>query len=93
NEESLQRLKVLKGSDDGFKISESDYEMRGGGDFLGLRQSGKFMSDLGELKYSVEALFTAKKIVDDFFSGGYDVASFKEIAMQKYLKLKDITLN
>ncbi|MGI6701519.1 MAG: ATP-dependent DNA helicase RecG [Christensenellales bacterium] len=34
------RLKALKKYDDGFKIAEIDYELRGAGDFLGTRQSG-----------------------------------------------------
>jgi ATP-dependent DNA helicase RecG len=34
------RLKVLRDTDDGFVIAERDLELRGGGDALGLRQSG-----------------------------------------------------
>jgi ATP-dependent DNA helicase RecG len=35
-----QRIEVLRRSDDGFHIAETDLELRGGGDPLGLRQSG-----------------------------------------------------
>lgn len=35
-----QRLDVLRQTDDGFLIAEKDWELRGGGDPLGLRQSG-----------------------------------------------------
>ncbi len=35
-----QRLEILRRSDDGFLIAERDLELRGGGDPLGLRQSG-----------------------------------------------------
>jgi ATP-dependent DNA helicase RecG len=34
------RLDVLRRTDDGFVIAEKDLELRGGGDPLGLRQSG-----------------------------------------------------
>lgn len=34
------RLEVLRDSEDGFLIAEKDWELRGGGDPLGLRQSG-----------------------------------------------------
>ena len=35
-----QRLELLKGTEDGFLIADEDYRLRGGGDFLGTRQSG-----------------------------------------------------
>ncbi len=89
----LERLKVLKDNIDGFKISEYDYKMRGSGDFMGDRQSGKFMSDLGSLNYSTEAIFLAKKISDEAFSLGEGLENIKEVAIRKYQKLKDITLN
>ena len=91
--EAAERLKVLCNSTDGFKISEYDYKTRGGGDFMGVRQSGKFTNDLGNLKYDVSAIFLAKKISDDFFSGGYDVASLKPYFMSRYERLKDVSLN
>ena len=89
----LERLKVLKDNSDGFKISEYDYKMRGAGDFMGEKQSGKFMHDLGSLNYSTESIFLAKKISDEFFERGKDLDVVKNIALQKYQKLKDITLN
>ena len=89
----LQRLKVLKDNIDGFKISECDYKMRGAGDFFGSRQSGKFMNDLGSLDYSTEAIFVAKKISDEVFESGKSLEKIREVAIRKYEKLKDITLN
>jgi ATP-dependent DNA helicase RecG len=35
-----QRLEILRQTDDGFVIAERDLQLRGGGDPLGLRQSG-----------------------------------------------------
>ncbi len=35
-----QRLETLRRSQDGFEIAEMDFKLRGGGDILGLRQSG-----------------------------------------------------
>lgn len=89
----LERLKIIKDNSDGFKISEEDYRLRGSGDFMGDRQSGKFMSDLGTLNYSTESIFLAKKISDETFGSGKSLDSIKEVAIRKYRKLKDITLN
>ncbi len=89
----LERLKILKDNSDGFKISEFDYKLRGSGDFMGDRQSGKFMSDLGALNYGTDSIFLAKRISDEFFELGKDFDAVKEVAIKKYNKLKDITLN
>jgi ATP-dependent DNA helicase RecG len=40
SEIAQKRLDILRRTDDGFLIAETDLEMRGGGDALGLRQSG-----------------------------------------------------
>lgn len=91
--EAIERLSVIKNNTDGFKISEYDYKLRGSGDFLGDRQSGKFMKDLGCLNYGTDAIFLAKKISDEIFESGRDIENIKRIAIKKYEKLKDITLN
>lgn len=90
---AIERLKVIKENSDGFKISEFDYKLRGAGDFMGDRQSGKFMNDLGALNYSTESIFLAKKISDEVFSSGRNIEEIKEVAIKKYQKLKDIALN
>lgn len=40
SETAQRRLDILRRTDDGFLIAETDLELRGGGDALGLRQSG-----------------------------------------------------
>lgn len=92
-ESAIERLKVMKDNTDGFKISEYDYKMRGSGDFLGTRQSGKFMEDLGNLNYSTESIFLAKKISDEVFENNLLTEEIKDFALTKYEKIKDITLN
>ena len=91
--DSLARLKIMQENTDGFKISEYDYKLRGSGDFMGVRQSGKFMNDLGSLDYSTQAVFLAKKISDETFALGGDISEIKRVAIKKYEKLKDISMN
>ncbi len=93
SEEARERLSVIKNSSDGFKIAEADLQMRGGGDFLGTRQSGKMLSELKNLKFPVETIFTAKALSDEAFSGAYDITLLKQVAAQKYDSLKDVILN
>lgn len=93
NPEAVERLKIIKNNSDGFKISEYDYKLRGSGDFMGNRQSGKFMNDLGSLNYDSEAIFLAKKISDETFEAGAANDDIKAVAIKKYQRLKDISMN
>ncbi len=88
-----ERLSVLKNNSDGFAIAEFDLKLRGGGDFMGTRQSGKILSELKTLRFPVSAVFTAKKISDDAFSGAFDTTVLRRAALQKYDSLKDVILN
>jgi len=93
NEKSIERLKIIKDNSDGFKISEYDFDLRGSGDFLGTRQSGKFFGDLGALQYPSSVIFFAKKLSEEVLCSGEDLTELKKIAINKYERLKDVTLN
>ena len=93
NQTAKDRLKIIKTCQDGFKISEADYDLRGGGDFLGERQSGRFMTTLGGLKYSSKTIFFAKQLSDEAFSNEKNILNLKKLAIEKQEKLKDVTLN
>ena len=88
-----ERLSVLKNNSDGFAIAEFDLKIRGGGDFMGTRQSGRILSELKSLRFPVSAVFTAKKISDDAFSGAFDTTALRRAALDKYDSLKDVILN
>lgn len=93
DERAIARLKVICDSNDGFKIAEKDFEFRGGGDFLGTRQSGKSISDLGALSYPASVIFTAKKLCDEAFENPEYIKAVRPYAMEKYERLKDVALN
>ena len=88
-----ERLTVFRNTSDGFALAEKDLEIRGSGDFLGTRQSGKFLTDVKNLKYSTQVIFTAKKLTDEAFERRLGLDAVKKAAMQKYESLKDIVLN
>ena len=91
-EEARARLAVIKNSTDGFAIAEKDLEMRGGGDFLGTRQSGKMLSEIRNLRYPSSVIFEAKKLADEAV-GCRDAAALRELALKKYESLQDVVLN
>ena len=60
NTETLQRLKALCKTTDGFKIAEEDLKLRGPGDFFGSRQSGLPAFRVAELSYDLTTLKDAQ---------------------------------
>ncbi|MDE7086771.1 MAG: DEAD/DEAH box helicase, partial [Clostridia bacterium] len=88
-----ERLGVLKNNTDGFAIAEFDLKLRGGGDFMGTRQSGRILTELKNLRFPVSAVFTAKAISDEAFSGAFDTTALRRAALTKYESLKDVILN
>lgn len=62
----IERLKVLEESNDGFYISEKDFEMRGQGDLFGSKQSGEMPFKIANLKKDYDLLIQAKKDSEEF---------------------------
>ena len=60
NPETLQRLKALCKTTDGFKIAEEDLALRGPGDFFGSRQSGLPAFRVANLSYDLQTLKDAQ---------------------------------
>jgi ATP-dependent DNA helicase RecG len=60
NPETLQRLKALCKTTDGFKIAEEDLALRGPGDFFGSRQSGLPTFRVANLSYDLQTLKEAQ---------------------------------
>lgn len=53
------RIRVLRESNDGFRIAEEDYKLRGAGDILGTRQSGLPAFHFADMQYHYSELKTA----------------------------------
>ena len=66
NTETLQRLKALCKTTDGFKIAEEDLKLRGPGDFFGSRQSGLPAFRVADLSYDLQTLKDAQKASSDW---------------------------
>ena len=61
-----ERLKVLTESNDGFYITEKDYDMRGEGDLFGVKQSGDMEFKISSLHKDMKILLQAKADSKDF---------------------------
>ena len=61
NPETIQRLKALCKTTDGFQIAEEDLKLRGPGDFFGSRQSGLPAFRMADLSFDLELLKQAQQ--------------------------------
>ena len=66
NTETLQRLKALCKTTDGFKIAEEDLKLRGPGDFFGSRQSGLPAFRVADLSFDMATLKDAQQASADW---------------------------
>ena len=70
NPDTLQRLKALCKTTDGFKIAEEDLRLRGPGDFFGSRQSGLPAFRVADLNCDISTMKDAQQAsaewIDEF---------------------------
>lgn len=72
NPDTRKRLKALCDTNDGFRISQEDLDLRGPGDFFGHRQSGLPMFKNASLADDLLVLQQAQKAADTFLSTSPD---------------------
>ena len=68
NEETINKLKILERTSDGFEIAEEDLKIRGPGDILGTAQSGLPPLKLGNLLDDAELMRLARKAAREVFA-------------------------
>lgn len=63
-----ERLKLMEKTNDGFEISEYDFQTRGEGDLFGTRQSGDLGFKMANIKKDFKMLLKAKSDADEFIN-------------------------
>ena len=66
SDKDTERLSVMEESNDGFYISEKDFELRGSGDLFGIRQSGEMQFKIADIKRDYKILLQCKKDTEEF---------------------------
>ncbi|PID26662.1 MAG: ATP-dependent DNA helicase RecG [Candidatus Cloacimonadota bacterium] len=79
SEDSLERLKIMENTNDGFELSEKDFELRGPGEFFGEKQSGITDLKLVSLIYDRSLIFSTRRIVEKFLEKDPDLSNSKEL--------------
>ena len=79
SENAKKRINILKGSNDGFKISEEDMKLRGFGDILGFKQSGVKNFKLADPVRNLDLFILAEKEIKRIEKTNQDIKKFKPL--------------
>ncbi len=74
SEEAMERLSILNESNNGFEIAAKDLEMRGPGEFLGIRQSGALSFKYFDVFRDAELAAKASEAVDEIINGSVKIS-------------------
>ena len=74
-----ERLNILTKTNDGFKISEEDFKLRGSGDLFGIKQSGDMVFNIADLKRDYNILLKAKIDSEYFLNNEIEKLENKKI--------------
>ena len=66
SDKDTKRLKIMEEENDGFKISEADFKLRGQGDLFGLRQSGALSFKLSDVRRDYDLLVKVRDDVNEY---------------------------
>ena len=84
-EETMERLKILNKSNDGFFIASEDLKLRGPGDMFGIRQSGAFSFRMGDIYADAPVLQLASEAVELLLQKDPELEKPENAALQKHL--------
>ena len=79
SDNAKKRIKILKDSNDGFKISEEDMKIRGFGDILGFKQSGIKNFKLADPIHNQDLFLLAEKEIKKIETTNQDISRFKPL--------------
>jgi ATP-dependent DNA helicase RecG len=96
SETAARRLKALETTNDGFKISALDLELRGPGDFFGVRQHGvpefKIANLCRDADILAKANAAAEKILSENLLASPEFADLRRLVMKKLDEFKKTSL-
>lgn len=84
SERSKQRLNIMCATNDGFKIAQTDLEIRGPGEFMGERQHGEVRFKLADIA-DMETVTKAREVAEEICAEGL-------FGNEKYKSLADETV-
>ena len=90
-----ERMKIMCQTDDGFKISEKDLELRGPGEFFGIRQHGLPELKIANLSTDMYLLSQAKDAADAIIAKDpkLDTAENKHLKSRVLARFSEVSGN
>lgn len=85
---SMDRLKILNKSNDGFYIAEEDLKLRGPGDLFGIRQSGAMEFKIADIYQDSDLLKKISITVDHLLSEDEELETEKCAPLKQYMNEK-----
>lgn len=86
--ETMERLKILNESNDGFVIASKDLALRGPGDLFGIRQSGELQFALGDIYQDAAILQSASDWADRILAEDPELAKTEHEGLKRCLTKK-----
>ncbi len=84
-EKARNRLEALTTSDDGFAIAQKDLELRGQGQWLGMRQAGLGEMDLGEMMREEELFTRARQYAAELVDADPDLSRPEHATLRRFI--------
>jgi len=79
-------LKIMVGTNDGFKIAEKDLELRGPGDIQGTRQSGALLFKLANIVDDKPMLEVARNAVTEILEKDLELNLPEHQSLKNYIQ-------
>ena len=67
SDKDKERLNIMEEENDGYKISEADFKLRGQGDLFGNRQSGELIFKLSDIRKDYDLLVKVRDDVNELY--------------------------
>ncbi len=87
--ENMDRLGILRESNDGFRIAEEDLKLRGPGDFFGIRQSGDMQFAIGDIYKDANLLKAASDAAAAIIENDPDLENDANAGLRMYFDRTD----
>ena len=87
--ENMDRLGILRESNDGFRIAEEDLKLRGPGDFFGIRQSGDMQFTIGDIYKDANQLKAASDAAAAIIENDPDLENDANAGLRMYFDRTD----
>jgi ATP-dependent DNA helicase RecG len=84
--EAWSRLRILKDTDDGFKIADYDLKLRGPGEIIGKRQSGIPQFIIGDLDINSKLIYRAQKDARKLVEGEAGTKQERENYLKQFME-------